>query len=82
MPLVALRGVFAVIVTHIKVDFKLVNFLSAHSKHEKELQISPFTSLKEDVDLKIMILERKINVEFLLFVFLMIHSTKFVYNLS
>lgn len=82
MHLVVLGGVLIVIVTDIKVDFRLVIFLSvsttAHSKHEIELQISPFTSLKHDVDLKIMILERKINVGFLLFVFLMFHPMKFV----
>lgn len=63
-------------------DFRLVTFLSvsiiAHSKHETELEISRFTSLKHNVDLKIMILERKVNVGFLLFVFVMFHPTEFV----
>lgn len=49
-----------------------------HSKHEIELQISSFTSLKHDVDFKIMVLEGKINVWFLLFVFLMLQPITFV----
>lgn len=63
-------------------DFRLVTFLSvsiiAHSKQETELEISRFASLKHNVDLKIMILERKVNVGFLLFVFVMFHPTEFV----
>lgn len=80
LPLVALIGVFLVIVTDIKVEKTAYFSVSsiAHSKHEIELQISSFTSLKHDVDLKIMILEGKINVGFLLFVFLMFQPITFV----
>lgn len=80
LPLVALTGVVHVIIADIKVEDAAYFSVStiAYLKHEIELQMSSFTSLKHDIDSKIMILEGKINVGFLLFVFLMFQPITFV----